>query len=157
MFFLLSIQLRSHCKLTISEMFQAAVWYVYDIIFGILQVREDDISFTNGLVALHIRVHLKGNTGGSIWYLIGVNGEYLRYKGPVMTAKQTPWMHPWLHCCLFAPLAYRCYSLRTCHPWCIGHSMSHQRRGCNNIPSFLQRTAPIMRSFCECFTWHSAT
>jgi len=29
-------------------------------------VREDDISFTNGLVALHIRVHLKGNTGGSI-------------------------------------------------------------------------------------------
>ena len=27
--------------------------------------------------------------------------------------------------------------------------MQHHRRGCNNIPSFLQRTAPIARSLCE--------
>jgi len=30
-----------------------------------------------------------------------------------------------------------------------------QPRGCKNIPSFLQRTAPIARSFCEVCTWHN--
>jgi len=43
------------------------------------------------------------------------------------------------------------------HLWsfsCIGHakttlSMQRQLRSCNNIPSFLQWTAPIARSFCE--------
>jgi len=48
------------------------------------------------------------------------------------------------------------------HVWsfsCIGHakttlSMQRQPRGCNNIPSFLQWTAPIARSFCEGCTWH---
>ena len=39
------------------------------------------------------------------------------------------------------------------------HSESHiqcnANRGCNNIPSFLQRTALIARSFCEVCTWHN--
>ena len=34
------------------------------------------------------------------------------------------------------------------------HLMQCQRRGCNNIPSFLQRTTPFARSFCEGLTWH---
>jgi len=33
-------------------------------------------------------------------------------------------------------------------------STQHHRRGCNNIPSFLQRTTPIARSFCEDWTRH---
>jgi len=32
--------------------------------------------------------------------------------------------------------------------------MQHQTIGCNNIPSFLQWTAHIARSFCEGCTWH---
>jgi len=32
--------------------------------------------------------------------------------------------------------------------------MQHQQKGCNNIPSFLQRTTPIARSLCEGCTWH---
>ena len=33
-------------------------------------------------------------------------------------------------------------------------STQHHRRGCNNIPSFLKRTAPIVRSLCEGWTRH---
>ena len=33
-------------------------------------------------------------------------------------------------------------------------SMQWQPRSCNNIPSFLQWTTPIERSFCEAYTWH---
>jgi len=36
----------------------------------------------------------------------------------------------------------------------IAHSTQRQRRGCNNIPSFLQRTAQIARSFCEGCIWY---
>ena len=39
-------------------------------------------------------------------------------------------------------------------PWWITHSTQCHRRGCNNIPPFLQRTTPIARSFCEGCTWH---
>jgi len=46
---------------------------------------------------------------------------------------------------------YGCCSSRTFRSWWIAHSAQRQRRGCNNIPSFLQRTAPIARSFCEGF------
>jgi len=34
------------------------------------------------------------------------------------------------------------------------HSVQRQWRGCNNTPSFLQRTAPIVLSFCKSFTQH---
>ena len=34
------------------------------------------------------------------------------------------------------------------------HSVQRQWRGCNNISSFLQRTALIARYFCEGCTWH---
>jgi len=61
---------------------------------------------------------------------------------------------PWsLYHWLFAPRIYGCYSSRTSRSWWIAHSTPHQRRGCNNIPSFLQRTAPIACSFCEGCTW----
>jgi len=36
----------------------------------------------------------------------------------------------------------------------ITHSTQRYRRGCNNISSFLPRTALMARSFCEGFTWH---
>jgi len=47
-----------------------------------------------------------------------------------------------------------CYSLRTSLWWWITHSVQRQLKGCNNIPSFLQRTTPIVRSFCEGCTRH---
>ena len=47
-----------------------------------------------------------------------------------------------------------CCSSRTSRSWWITQSTQHHRRGCNNIPSFLQRTAPIARSLCEGWTWH---
>jgi len=47
-----------------------------------------------------------------------------------------------------------CCSSRTFRSWCAAHSAQRQRRGCNNIPYFLQRTAQIARSFCEGFTQH---
>ena len=47
-----------------------------------------------------------------------------------------------------------CCSSRTSPSWWITHSTQHYRRGCNNIPSFLQRTAPIARSLCEGWTPH---
>jgi len=56
--------------------------------------------------------------------------------------------------CLFAPHIYGCYSSRTSRSWWIAHSTQCRPRGCNNIPPFLQRTAPITRSFCEGCTWH---
>jgi len=48
------------------------------------------------------------------------------------------------------------------HLWscsCTGHakttlSMQCQPRSCNNIPSFLQRNAPIACFFCEGCTWY---
>jgi len=48
------------------------------------------------------------------------------------------------------------------HLWsfsCIEHakttlSTQRQPRSCNNIPSFLQWTAPIARCFCEGCSWH---
>jgi len=47
-----------------------------------------------------------------------------------------------------------CCSLRTSRPWWITRSTQHHLRGCNNIPSFLQRTTPIARSLCEGWTPH---
>jgi len=47
-----------------------------------------------------------------------------------------------------------CCSLHTSRLWWIIHSTQCHRRGCNNIPSFLQRTAPIARSLCEGWTRH---
>ena len=38
--------------------------------------------------------------------------------------------------------------------WWITQSTEHHRRGCNNIPSFLQRTTLIARSLCEGWTRH---
>ena len=49
---------------------------------------------------------------------------------------------------------YFCSS-RTSRSWWITQSMQHHRRGCNNIPSILQRTAPIARSLCEGWTRHN--
>ena len=48
---------------------------------------------------------------------------------------------------------YFCSSC-TSHSWWITQSTQHHRRGCNNIPSFLQRTTPITRSLCEGWTPH---
>ena len=59
-----------------------------------------------------------------------------------------------LHYCLFAPHTYGCYSSRTSRSWWITHWTQRQWRGCNNIPTFLQRTAPITHSFCKGCTWH---
>jgi len=59
-----------------------------------------------------------------------------------------------LYYCLFAPQIFVCCSSRTSHSWWIAHLMQRQLRGCNDIPSFVQRTAPIARSFCEGCTWH---
>ena len=47
-----------------------------------------------------------------------------------------------------------CCSSRTSRSWWITQSTQHYRRGCNNIPSFLQRTAPIARFLCEGWTPH---
>ena len=47
-----------------------------------------------------------------------------------------------------------CCSSRTSRSWWITQSTQHHRRGCNNIPSFLQRAAPITRSLCEGWTPH---
>ena len=47
-----------------------------------------------------------------------------------------------------------CCSSRTSRSWWITQSTQRYRRGCNNIPSFLQRTAPIARSLCEGWTPH---
>jgi len=55
--------------------------------------------------------------------------------------------------CLLA-LHIWCYSSRTSRSWWITQSTQHHRRGCNNIPSFLQRTTPIARSLCEGWTPH---
>jgi len=51
--------------------------------------------------------------------------------------------------CLLALLILWCYFSRTSCWWWITQSTQHHRRGCNNIPSFLQRTTQIARSLCE--------
>jgi len=43
---------------------------------------------------------------------------------------------------------------RISRSWWITHSTQCHRRGCKNITSFLQQTAPITCSFCEGWTWH---
>jgi len=48
---------------------------------------------------------------------------------------------------------YFCSS-RTSRSWWITQPTQHHRRGCNNIPSCLQRTTPIARSLCEDWTRH---
>jgi len=48
----------------------------------------------------------------------------------------------------------RCYSSRTSRLWWITQSTQCHRRGCNNIPSFWQRTTPIACSLCEGWTRH---
>jgi len=58
-----------------------------------------------------------------------------------------------LYYCLIAPHTYFCSS-RTSHLWWITQSTQHHWRGCNNIPFFLQRTTPIVRSLCEGWTPH---
>ena len=50
-----------------------------------------------------------------------------------------------------ATYIYFCSS-RTSRSWWITQSTQHHRRGCNNIPSFLQRTTPIARFLCEGWT-----
>jgi len=61
---------------------------------------------------------------------------------------------PWsLYYCLFAPDIYGCCSSRTSRSWWIAYLTQCQRRSCYNIPSFLQRSASIARSFCEVCTW----
>jgi len=52
--------------------------------------------------------------------------------------------HIWLWCC---------FSCTSCSWWST-QSTQRQQRGCNNIPSFLQQTAPIACSFYEGFTQH---
>jgi len=47
-----------------------------------------------------------------------------------------------------------CCSSHTFRSWWTTHSAQSQRRGCNNIPSFLQQTTPIACSLCEGCTWH---
>jgi len=47
-----------------------------------------------------------------------------------------------------------CCSSPTSRSWWITHSTQRHRRGCNNIPSFIQRTARIARSLCVCWTRH---
>ena len=47
-----------------------------------------------------------------------------------------------------------CCSSRTSRSWWITQSSQHHRRGCNNIPSFLQQTTPIAHSLCEGWTPH---
>ena len=59
-----------------------------------------------------------------------------------------------LHYCLFTPHIHGCCSSRTSRTWWITHSTQRHRRGCNNIPFFLQRIPPIARSFCKVCTWH---
>ena len=51
--------------------------------------------------------------------------------------------------CLLALHILWCYSSHTSRLWWITQSTQHHRKGCNNIPSFLQRTTPIARSSCE--------
>jgi len=46
------------------------------------------------------------------------------------------------------------YSSRTSRSWWITQSTQRHRKGCNNIPSFFQRTTPIARSLCEGWTRH---
>ena len=58
-----------------------------------------------------------------------------------------------LYYCLFVPLIYEHCSSRTFLSWWT--SLQHQQRGCNNIPSLLQRTAPIVCSYCNSSTWHN--
>jgi len=53
-----------------------------------------------------------------------------------------------------ASYMYGCCSSRTSRSWGIAQSTQRHRRGCNNIPSFIQRTAPIARSLCEGWTPH---
>jgi len=47
-----------------------------------------------------------------------------------------------------------CCSSHTSCLWWITKSTQHHRRGCNNIPSFSQRTTAIARSLCEGWTRH---
>jgi len=47
-----------------------------------------------------------------------------------------------------------CCSSHTSLSWWITQSTQHNGRGCNNTPSFLQRTAQIARSLCEGWTRH---
>jgi len=70
------------------------------------------------------------------------------------TTKLAFWssLQPTLLLLVRASYIYGSCSSRTSRSWWIAHSTL--RRGCNNIPSFLQRTAPIARSFCEGFTRH---
>ena len=57
--------------------------------------------------------------------------------------------------CLLVLQIWWCYSSRTSRSWWITQSTQHHRRGCNNIPSFLQRTTPIARSLCEGWAPHN--
>jgi len=59
-----------------------------------------------------------------------------------------------LYYCLFTSHIFVSCSLCTSRSWWITLSMQRQLRGCNNIPPFLQWTAPIAHSFCEGCTCH---
>jgi len=54
-----------------------------------------------------------------------------------------------LYYCLFVLHIYGCYSFHTSRLWWIAHSTQRILRGCNNIPSFLQRTAPTTKCFTD--------
>jgi len=82
--FFLSMQLCNHCKCTTSQMFkrckgQYDIYTILNLEKNVASAREWD--FTVQMVWWYcVFVHLIGNTGISIWYLIGVS-EYLWYKG----------------------------------------------------------------------------
>ena len=56
--------------------------------------------------------------------------------------------------CLLTLHIWWYYSSRTSRSWWITQSTQHHRRGCNNIPPFLQWTTLIARSLCEGWTPH---
>jgi len=58
-----------------------------------------------------------------------------------------------LYYCLFASHIFVCCSSRTSRSWWNGLSTQRQLRGCKNIPTFLQWTAPTHVLFVKA-TWH---
>jgi len=56
--------------------------------------------------------------------------------------------------CWFGSHIFVSCSLRAFRWWWMALSTQHQTRGCSNIRSFLQWTAPVARSFCGGCTCH---
>ena len=107
---------------------------------------EFDLKKNANLAALALKL-LRSEIPSGIWWA----------KLRTVAASNNRVHMPWSLCyCLFAPhISYVwCCSSRTSRSWWITQSTQHYRKGCNNIPSFLQRTAPIARSLCEGWTPH---